>query len=375
MIDFDLEMKNIQPIIIEDIESTQYRGDDNIKKSIILYNKAIAEIKIKDLDSAIKDLKKSLSYNEDFVEGIKLLGLCYAKNKKYRMAEKTFRQLAEYEEYSELAMGYIKNSIIERTMFKTMKSIERHDNSSSDKKEEITLKEHTKRKVIIGSSIAIIIAVFTISYWVGVNLGSNSKKDQITNKVVDSSKNKIDKASEEDNSLGKEDAVLNGEDKNIDEESDNTKYEANNNKDDALSILNEAEKSYEGEEQEKAGSPLIDTKNMKVDDETKAESDKLSSDLNKKNIWDIYNEGNRLYKQGKYEEALPKLKIAYEVKPDLELMPWITYQIGNSYKETGDNANALVFFQKVKENYPNSRYVSSAERAINQIENNKVKGN
>lgn len=56
MIDFTLEMKNIKPI--EDIELNKDNVDMDIKKSIILYNKAIAEIKINDLNSAIKDLKK-----------------------------------------------------------------------------------------------------------------------------------------------------------------------------------------------------------------------------------------------------------------------------------------------------------------------------
>lgn len=340
MIDFNLEIKKVQPISIEDMESNQYEANDNIKKAVILYNKAVAEIKIKDLDSAIKDLKKALSYNDEFVEGIKLLGLCYVNNKEYRRAEKTFKELSEYELYSDLAIEYIKNSIIERTMSKTMKSIKRYENSSSDssidnkENNKTTFKEHHKKIFIIGASIAISIAVFTISYLIGINLESTSKKSQVTSKAVDSSKNKIDETSKDNES--KEDTELNKDIKNVQKE-DSTKFEEENNKDEDL-----------------------------------LETDKLPSDMNKNNIWNIYNEGNSLYKQGKYGEALPKLKIAYEVKPDPDLMPWITYQIGNCYKEANDHAKAIEFFQRVKDNYPNSQYVSSAERMINQIESNKA---
>jgi hypothetical protein len=53
-----MEMKNIQPISIKDMELNRYRINEKIRKSIILYNKSIAEIKTNDLDLAITDLKK-----------------------------------------------------------------------------------------------------------------------------------------------------------------------------------------------------------------------------------------------------------------------------------------------------------------------------
>ncbi|QGU96331.1 tetratricopeptide repeat protein [Clostridium bovifaecis] len=371
MNDFDLEIKNTQPINMEDM----HRCDNNVKKSIILYNKAIEEIKIKDLNSAIEDLKKALSYNEDFPEGIKLLGLCYANDKKYKKAEKAFKELVEYEEYSHLAKEYIKNSIVERTLMKTMKSMERHEDSSKGEKKKSDLNNHPKRKLIIGlSAIGVLIAVFTISYLVGIKMQIDSKKAQATNKVADTSKEKIDKVSEKDKSLDKKDAPLDEDDKNINKKLDNTKSEVDNNKDNALSMVKDTEKFYKEGNEQQTEITGVDTKNTKPSDGTKLNSDKLNSDIKTKNKWDIYNEGNRLYKQGKYGEALPKLKMAYEIQPSAELMPWITYQIGNSYKETNDNANALVFFQKVKDNYPNSQYVSSSERMINQIKNRTANG-
>jgi tetratricopeptide (TPR) repeat protein len=204
----------------------------------------------------------------------------------------------------------------------------------------LTNNEHQKRRaIIVISAFCAVIAVFGISYWVGINLGTDSKKTPATNKVVDSSnknteevykgKDSLDENHNLDkaDTLDKDGTVSYEENKNIGEELDNTKSkEDQHSKDDTLSMLSEKEK------------------------------------------WDIYNEGNRLYKQGNYKEALPKLKVAYEIKPDLDLMPWITYQLGNCYKELNDNANALVFFRKVIENYPSSQYVSSSERMINQIE-------
>lgn len=363
MIDFDLEMKNIQSINIKNMELNQYRINDNIRKSIILYNKSIAEIKTNNLDLAINDLKKALSYNRGFSEAIKLLGLCYVNEKKYRKAEKTFEKLAEYEIYDNLAKEYMKNLIIERTMSKTMDAIRRVNASSIDKKKQFILTKHLRKKIIIGFSILIIVTIgFTITYRVVSSLQTDSKKVQTINKVVDSEQNKI---------LAPKNTISYEDYKNIEEKLDSTKSELDyyKNKSDILSMLNEAEKSFNEGNYEKAANTLLNMKNIRFDDETKIKFDKLWKDMKTNALWTIYNQGNRLYKEGKYQEALPKLKIASEIDPNLDLMPWIIYQIGICYKETNDNNDALLSFQKVKDNYPKSKYASDSERMINQIGN------
>jgi tetratricopeptide (TPR) repeat protein len=368
LIDFDLEMKNTQPLDMDNIESNEYSVDTDIKKSIILYNKAIAEIKINDLDSAIKDLRKALSYNEDFTEAIRLLGLCYINNKKYKKAENTFKELAEYEEYSDLAKEYIRNSIVERTMAKTVKPIKEKEDSSSK-----NIDDNRNKKVVMGISIlSVLIAIFTISFIIGINIPSASKQELAANKTKNLADKKTNKSSDENNNEDMSNTVSSDITKNntteTTEQLDNTSSQEDDN--DSSSLSDTTEKSYKDENINNTQNIKNTDANDKSKNKTKEvkSDDKPKSNTDVKNKWDIYNEGNRLYKQGKYKQALPKLKEAYEIRPSEELMPWITYQIGNAYKETGDNANALAFFQKVKEDYPNSGYVSSADRGIKQIE-------
>lgn len=363
MIDFTLEMKNIKPI--EDIELNKDNVDMDIKKSIILYNKAIAEIKINDLNSAIKDLKKALSYNEDFAEGMRLLGLCYVNNQKYKKAENIFKELAEYEEYSDLAKKYIRNLMVEGDITKTVKSTE--DNSSND------IDGNRNKKIVIGVSVlSVLIAIFTISFIIGINIPSASKQELAANKTKNLADKKTNKSSDENNNEDMNNTVSSDITKNntteTTEQLDNTSSQEDDN--DSSSLSDTTKKSYEDENINNAQNMKNTNSNYKSKDNTgKVKSDdKSKSYTDIKNMWDIYNEGNRLYKQGKYKQALPKLKKAYEIRPSEDLMPWITYQIGNAYKETGDNVNALIFFHKVKEEYPNSGYVSSADRGIKQIE-------
>lgn len=361
LIDFSLEIKNVQPINIESVELNQSRINDNIRRSIILYNESIIEIKTNNLDLAINDLKKALLYNRDFSEAIKLLGLCYIKMKKYVRAEKAFKKLAKYEIYDGLVEDYLRNLIIEKTVAKTMDDITRINSSFNNKDKQYILNGQLRKKLIIGFSILIIAVIsFTIIHWVASNLQNHTKKVEAVNTVADSEQNKI---------LVEKNTLLYEDYKNIEQKLDNTKSELDyyKNKYDVLSKINEVEKSFSDGNYEKAANALLDMKDMRFDDETKIKFDKLWANIKQKAIWTIYNQGNRLYKEGKYQEALPKLKLASEFEPNLELMPWITYQIGICYKETNDNTNALIFFQEVKDKYPKSKYVSNSERMIKQI--------
>ncbi|WP_097028286.1 tetratricopeptide repeat protein [Clostridium peptidivorans] len=206
----------------------------------------------------------------------------------------------------------------------------------------MTKKKYGKPKsVIIISTFCVLIAVFIIGYGIGLIIANGSDKSQANNEIVDLSKKNTEQISEGNNNLDKENTETHEDNKSLDKK-DNVSNE--------------------------------DDKNTKQQlDDTKSGQDQSNKDidvskLTTKEIWDIYNEGNRLYKQGNYEKALPKLEKSYEIKPDSNLMPWITYQLGNCYKELNDNANALVYFKKVIKNYPSSQFVASAERMIKAIE-------
>ena len=68
MVDFALEIKNTHPINIKEIELSQYRIDANIKKSIILYNAAIGEMKKGKFDLAINDFLAQVDYASVYQE-------------------------------------------------------------------------------------------------------------------------------------------------------------------------------------------------------------------------------------------------------------------------------------------------------------------
>lgn len=354
MVDFRLELQNIKHINLKNIE---YSFNEDIKKSIIIYNKAIAEIKGDNLDLAIEDLKKALSYNSGFAEAIKVLGLCYANKNDCRNAKKTFKKLSKYEMYSELANKYIEAMLMEKNISKTLDVIKKAQTSCKNEKRKSKPSKKLKR-------ISIIASVFLAAFTLGIviiykysptiqaytNLNSNKEKVQSSNN------NSTDTVSRE-------------EYKNIEKRLNDTQAELDSykKKNDVSSNMTEIQKYYNNGDYEKAAKGLIDLKDKNLDKETKVKVDNMLSNIKEKHVWTIYNDANKLYKEGKYSEALPKLKVASEVDPNLDIMPWITYQIGMCYKDGKDNTNALVFFKRVKEKYPKSEYVSYAQSMIDEI--------
>lgn len=369
MINFDSEIKSIQPINIKDMELNQYRIKDNIRKSLVLYNKAIAEIRRNNLDLAIKDLKKALHHNKGFVEGVKLLGLCYVNNKEHKKAEKTFKKLMKYEIYSELAKEYMKSLSTEKSTAKTLEAIRRVNGANNSKKSASV--KNRRRNSIIGISILTILMIsFSILYWVQPKFKLAPKEVEITSKTVDTEE-KTDKTLEANKILYEKNIILSKNYENIQKELDNTKLELDSYKSkyDTLAMLSNVEEVLKNGDYEKAASTLLSIRSMKLDDETKLKYDKMFTYIKTNALWTIYNQGSKLYKEGKYHEALPKLKLAFEIGPSLEIMPWITYQIGVCYKETNDYTNALVYFEKVKNDYPKSEYANSSKRIISEIRN------
>ena len=92
---------------------------ENIKSSIVIYNKALENIKSGSEDIAVIELKKVISMNPSFYEAMNLLGVCYYYMKEYPKAREVFEKVTKLERNGLIASDYIKE-------------INKHDDSSPD---------------------------------------------------------------------------------------------------------------------------------------------------------------------------------------------------------------------------------------------------
>lgn len=381
LVNFEMEIKKINPINIKEMELNRYKINDDIKKSIILYNSAIGEIKKSNFELAVNDLKKALSYNKGFSDAIKLIGLCYVSMKQYRNAEKVFKKLKKYAIYDSLANDYIQSLKIKSSRGRNVNNMDVINHINSDIWNEYSTKpkRSTGKIIMIILSIVIIMGGIAMNYFypkfiqiamakVPIETQEFLNKLSINNKLivkqeeVDKDQNKVGDSLEENmvNLESSEKAKIDSEDQKI----KNDSYKNN-----ILGMLNDAEKSIGDGKYEMAAEDLINLKNENFDNDTKVKYDKLWQDLKIRGIWPIYNDGNKLYKQKKYAEALPKLKMTSQIDSDIDIMPWLMYQIGICYKETNDYSNALTYFRQVKDKYPKTEYASYADYSMKEMGN------
>lgn len=388
MVDFDLELKKLHSINIKELELSSYSVDEDIKKSIILYNSAIGEIKKGNYKLVIDDLKKALSYNEGFTEAVKLMGLCYVKMKEYKKAERIFKKLSKYLMDNELSDEYIESLNLLKSMPEAMTLDEAARNISNKKNKRSSKSGHLKRNLAICLLVIMAGAGFNYFYPETVKgaltkveisiqekFQSNNKEvvsKEGTNESINEGKTSTDEKSNEDKALKDKITSSNTTNEKQDISSkniDNAESEAENYNKATTSMLDDAEKLLNGENYEKAATILIDAKNRNLDNETKTKFNELWQRLKPNPMWKIYNDGNTLYKQNKYSDALPKLLITAEIEPNLDIAPWVNYQIAMCYKQTKDYENARIYFNKVNNNYPKSQYASYSKATLNEIGN------
>jgi Uncharacterized protein conserved in bacteria len=376
---FNYEIEKINPINISAEEFSAHKIPHTVRKSIALYNKSILNLKISCVDLAIGDLKRALSLNPDFCEAIKLLGLCYVYTKDFHKAEKFFKKLAKYNIYTMLANDYLQELKSERTISKALDTIKSvNSNSDNNIKRNTILKLPRCRRKIKNISkfpqkfavsflvLTIIITILGLAYWKRSNI-------RIISNGIQNAELKKNKELEQQKVVNGKYTQMNEEYKKLQKNLETTKLELDNykNKNNIILMLNDAEKLYADGGYEKALDNLITLKSLKLDDTEKSRFDKLWNSIKTNDVWTMYNEGNNLYKQEKYQEALPKLIKVQQIAPELSIMPWVLYQIGICYKQTNDNKNALGLFQKVKNDYPNTKYAGYSEGMISEI-NSKV---
>jgi len=107
MLDIRMELEGYQPIDLESIEESSGKLPENMAEAIVLFNKALEDIRFGNEDIAVIALKKAISLHPVFYEAMNLMGICYSAIGKEDMAENAFRQVIDSDDSSIRAMEYL----------------------------------------------------------------------------------------------------------------------------------------------------------------------------------------------------------------------------------------------------------------------------
>lgn len=376
MIDIKAELGEYKKIKIDEIEASGQELTDDIKNSILLYNKAVDSLANGSEDIAVIELKKAVSVNPNFYEALNLLGICYSyKNDTVKAAEifdrvvkgesngvkaKKYLEMVKAPEQSNARTKTARVPRAARTA-RTAKKGPAADNTPLNTPKMVTgLKGaiSDKRFYILSCAAcfaagAILIGVISLAAHsleakdTGADLSAKDSTVQ-TQQQTDKYKAKYDELTNKYNTLQK------------DLESANKKVEYYQ----TAGKLYNIQSLVAGKQYENAADALISLKAVEFTGDEKNMYNNLVGSVMPEAAHAVYVEGIELFNSRKYEESIKKLDKVLQYQPTFNKGAEVLYFEGKSYQQLNDSKNAVAVFQKLINTYPGSVYAKYAKGKI-----------
>ncbi|RXE57769.1 tetratricopeptide repeat protein [Acetivibrio mesophilus] len=382
MMDFKNELQNYSMIDLDRLSESNPNIPDNIKNSILLYNKALEDFRAKSEDIAIIELKKAISLNPDFHEAINLLGIFYMYIGENDKAAQTFQKVIDAEKNSIMAMKYLKEIdsdyepyINKREKDKKVKNKRGRNRTSNQLSDGVgnksispfSLKKLVKiweykpmdtARLLMGFIFGVLL-VFLLSYKYYFREEDNGPLNQLMaeNKAVIEQRDEIERKY---NELDEKYQGLNGKFEEVKKQVD---YYLNTSK------LLEIEKYVSENKYREAADLILLLKNTNFTGIEKEKYDKLSQDIMPKAAQDEYNQGRELYNRKNYQEAVERFERSRSYSGNWRYSVNNLYYLGVCYQELNNSTKALEVFEEIVNKYPTTAYAGYSKDRINQIRN------
>lgn len=365
MIDLKLELQDYHTINLKDIAQNEADISDNIRNSIILYNKAIESLSSGSEDIAIIGLKKAISMNPNFYEAMNLLGICYSFTNENSKAADIFDRVIKAENNSIKAMKYLNqlnsgddtHTSRMRTKRKPVAAIK--DEAPEKKAPPTDVKKAQLYNIIrIVAGFAAGVLLVTGISWFTPDSGKNSNIPASTSEVD----NEASEALQQYRTMYDE---LNAKYELLQKDKEAANKVADYYK--SVIKLYDIESLADKKQFESAAEMLLLMKTVEFKDADKQKFDSLYKKVMTEAAWIVYDDGYRFYNQRNYSESLKKLDKVQVYNPKFERMDAVLYYMGRSSQLLFDSRSAIAFFQKLIDNYPQSTYTKNAKVKIKDL--------
>jgi tetratricopeptide (TPR) repeat protein len=359
------EIRDYQQIGLDDIVKKEPHISDDMRSSILLYNKALINLKQNSEDIAIIELKKSISLNPSFVDAMNLLGVCYLSLRDYERAMESFEKVLSIDNMNESATRYIDSipSIMSRGTRReaSQKNVEREPSKEANKesnkrviridKPKMSWKSQ-KMNILFRFAVAVLVILILI-YISGIIIAS-----------INSGKNNSN------NQLSLQDYIA--ENKNLKNEINTLKETIKENETKVAysqGVLNliQAERLSKADDPVGAADLLVLLKTVEFSGQEKTEYDILCAGVFPIAADKVFQDGYDLYQSGHFREALASLDKVAIYTPVNDLLARTLYYIGKSHMGLNDNISATNAFNRVISEYPSSIYAGYAEGKLQSI--------
>lgn len=367
---------DFQPVDIKALEERNGSMPDDMRNSIVLYNKALENLRTNSEDIAIIELKKAISINPHFHEAMNLLGLCYGYIKEQEKAAEMFKRVVAAENNSVKALEYMKmleggqgSSFNSKPAPKSQRrspgavrtnpAVEDKMKSGSASPVKITTKgvlanDYMKYGVGLVAGVLLLLLI-QLPFTLG-------KKDQPVTKDIDTPAPTTAAVAEE---IEEKYNKLNEEYQKLQKEYQQASTELGYFK--GISRLSEVERLSSARSYEEGADLLVLLRSVQFQGPEKERYDKLDKEFLPKATWEVFQDGRNLFYNQNYKDAIVKMTKVLNYGGEWEYMPDAQFFLAESYAGINDKTKALENYKKFKEKYPNHWRINEIDQKIAQL--------
>ena len=347
--------KNIADEYIESIQNNPARLD-TVNTSLRKYNQALVYCQQGSYDLAIIQLKKVLSVNGKLLDAHLLLALLYMKVENYARARNEIKKVLAVDCNNTQALRYLKELNWETDKDQPKEEEKNKDYIAYTRDNEtiiqpVGVKDNSGFHAILNVVIGLVIGVAVMGLLIMPAL--QSKKSGELNKAVAQYSDQVDAKSATLDSLKQENESL----KQQAEEATKAASDAA----DKVSSYEELLKAYASYSAGDSAAALQELEAINQDtlsDDAKTLYSSVFSEVGVTAVNDLYKTGYAAYEKGDYDTAIADLGKCYELD---NTQGDALYFLARSYHKSGDTENAKIYYQKVIEEFPNTRKATDAE--------------
>lgn len=346
--------KNIADEYIESIQNNPARLD-TVNTSLRKYNQALVYCQQGSYDLAIIQLKKVLSVNGKLLDAHLLLALLYMKVENYARARNEIKKVLAVDCNNTQALRYLKELNRETDKDQPKEEEKNKDYIAYTRDNEtiiqpVGVKDNSGFHAILNVVIGLVIGVAVMGLLIMPAL--QSKKSGELNKAVAEYSDQVDAKSATLDSLKQENESL----KQQAEEATKAASDAA----DKVSSYEELLKAYASYSAGDSAAALQELEAINQDtlsDDAKTLYSSVFSEVGVTAVNDLYKTGYAAYEKGDYDTAIADLGKCYELD---NTQGDALYFLARSYHKSGDTENAKTYYQKVVDEFPNTKKATDA---------------
>ena len=346
--------KNMADKYIEAVQNNPARLD-SINTSLRKYNQALVYCQQESYDLAIIQLKKVLSVNGKLLDGHLLLALLYMKTENLSRARAELKKVLAVDCTNTKALRYLQALDQQTVEEKPQEEDSNKDAIAYTRGNEtiiqpVGVKDNSGFHAVLNVVIGVVIGVAVMGFLIMPAL--QSKKSGELNKAVAEYSDQVDAKSATLDSLQAENDSL----KQQNEEAAKAASEAA----DKVSSYEELLKAYASYSSGDSAAALEQLEAINQDtlsDDAKTLYSSVFSKVGATAVQDLYRTGYDAYQKGDYATAIEDLGKCYELD---NAQGDALYFLARSYHKSGDTENAKTYYQKVIDEFPNTRKATDA---------------